>query len=70
MPYCEDYPCCGHSDGDCPDSEGNFGCARCGTKLPKDSKSSMCYDCLGEMHRVMDEDSTGQDLDCWIGDSD
>ncbi len=43
---CEDYPCCGHGEGGCPDSNGNFGCAQCGATLPPNSHSSLCPRCL------------------------
>lgn len=51
---CEDYPCCGHEDGGCPDidrktGEQTYRCAGCGTKLPPRSPSSLCRDCLQMM---------------------
>lgn len=51
MPRCEDFPCCGHydeSDGAswCPDDQGRFGCAGCGTTLNKRASSSLCQRCL------------------------
>lgn len=59
MPRCEDYPCCGHEAGDCPDSEGRMKCVECGGKLPKNSPSSICPTCLRGMERriAMGEDA-------------
>lgn len=48
---CEDYPCCGHEDGGCPDSSGRFPCSNCGKRLPKDSRSSICNKCQRRMER-------------------
>jgi hypothetical protein len=51
MNRCEDYPCCGHGPpplgdgGGCPDEEGRFDCAACGTKLPKNHFSALCKAC-------------------------
>ena len=48
MPYCEDYPCCGHGPppigdgGGCPDEQGRFDCVLCGRKLPRGVTSSIC----------------------------
>ena len=42
---CEDYPCCGHEPGDCPDSQGRMKCVGCGKRLPKNSASSYCVSC-------------------------
>ena len=64
---CEDYPCCGHEDGDCPDRDehGNetWKCAKCGARLPKGARSSLCNSCISRMNRMMDDDPTGQDMD-------
>jgi hypothetical protein len=47
---CEDYPCCGHEPGDCPqiDSEGRerWTCVECGKLLPRNASSSICPKCL------------------------
>lgn len=55
MARCEDYPCCGHTDGDgssfCPDSSGRFSCATCGARLSKNSESSLCKGCLRRQGR-------------------
>ena len=58
---CEDYPCCGHEAGDCPDSEGRFTCVGCGKRLPRDAGSSICPKCQSRMSRDDYEDPTGQD---------
>lgn len=47
---CEDYPCCGHELGCCPDFDEsgrqlNMVCV-CGAKLPVDNRSSCCDSCL------------------------
>jgi hypothetical protein len=48
---CEDYPCCGHSNGECPsqNDESIKVCIDCGKTLPQDSTSSICYSCFCEM---------------------
>lgn len=51
MAKCEDYPCCGHEQGCCPDyskktgKQLNMRCI-CGAKVPINSKSSLCKACL------------------------
>ena len=47
---CEDFPCCGHELGCCPDFDAsgrqlNMVCV-CGKKLPIDSRYSVCDGCL------------------------
>lgn len=47
---CEDFPCCGHEPGCCPDygpdgRQLNMICV-CGAKLPIDNPSSCCDSCL------------------------
>lgn len=42
---CEDFPCCGHELGQCPNEDGSFNCV-CGARLPKHSRSSLCETCL------------------------
>ena len=51
MPRCEDYPCCGHEAGDCPDSKGRMKCVDCGKRLSKAATSSICSSCLKRMNR-------------------
>ncbi len=55
MPRCEDYPCCGHEDGGCPNADGSFNCASCGRKLPKNSASAVCVKCHRRWERQMRE---------------
>jgi len=52
---CEDYPCCGHEDGGCPNADGSFNCASCGTKLSKNATSSVCQKC---MQRFLDDEGS------------
>lgn len=54
---CEDFPCCGHEPGCCPDRDEsgrqtNMVCV-CGAKLPLRSRFSICEPCL---RRASDED--------------
>lgn len=46
MPRCEDFPCCGHEPGGCPDSKGRFPCVECGGRLSKNATSSICARCM------------------------
>jgi hypothetical protein len=48
---CEDFPCCGHERGDCPDSKGRMRCVECGKPLSKRATSSICPKCLKAMNR-------------------
>jgi hypothetical protein len=50
MARCEDFPCCGHEPGCCPDYDEsgrqlNMKCV-CGATVPLRSKSSLCSSCL------------------------
>lgn len=51
MARCEDYPCCGHELGCCPDYDPDTGeqlnmkCT-CGATVPIDSPYSICKSCL------------------------
>ena len=50
MSYCEDFPCCGHEAGCCPDYDEsgkqlNMKCV-CGATVPLGSRSSLCESCL------------------------
>lgn len=50
MARCEDFPCCGHEPGCCPDFDAsgrqlNMKCV-CGAVLPVNSRSSCCEGCL------------------------
>ena len=48
---CEDFPCCGHEAGCCPDFDPETGeqldmkCV-CGASVPLTSQSSLCASCL------------------------
>lgn len=48
---CEDFPCCGHEPGCCPDFDAsghqlNKRCT-CGATVPATSPYSLCNACLG-----------------------
>ena len=48
---CEDFPCCGHELGCCPDYDPDTGAqlnmvCTCGAKLPVTSRYSICDGCL------------------------
>lgn len=50
---CEDWPCCGHEDGCCPDFDENgrqinMKCV-CGATLPVNARYSICEDCMERM---------------------
>jgi len=58
MARCEDFPCCGHELGCCPDFDEsgrqlNMVCV-CGAKVPLTSRYSICEGCL-ELGREMDD---------------
>ncbi len=54
MARCEDYPCCGHEQGDCPthDKQGRerWTCVECGKLLPVKASSSICKRCQRAMN--------------------
>lgn len=54
MRRCEDFPCCGHLAGECPDEKGNHYCS-CGAMLPKKSRFSICNGCLRRESKREDE---------------
>ena len=64
MAQCEDYPCCGHELGCCPDFDPQSGkqlnmkCV-CGATVPLSSGSSMCRGCLSRSY----DDSWGLNSD-------
>jgi len=48
---CEDFPCCGHELGCCPDFDPETGAqlnmvCTCGARVPLTSKVSVCIGCL------------------------
>jgi hypothetical protein len=51
MARCEDFPCCGHEQGCCPDYDEETGeqlnmkCV-CGAEVPLNSRYSICEGCL------------------------
>lgn len=56
MARCEDWPCCGHEAGCCPDfneagEQLNMKCT-CGAVLPVNARFSICESCMN----AMDED--------------
>jgi hypothetical protein len=58
MARCEDFPCCGHELGCCPDFDEsgrqlNMVCT-CGAKLPITSRFSICEGCLERSRREDD----------------
>ena len=63
MARCEDWPCCGHEAGGCPNEDGTANCCRCGGRLPERSRSSMCDHCHRTLRRLDYDDPTGQDMD-------
>jgi hypothetical protein len=51
MARCEDFPCCGHELGCCPDYDEETGeqlnmVCTCGAKLPVTARYSICNSCL------------------------
>lgn len=64
MARCEDFPCCGHESGCCPDFDEsgkqlNMVCV-CGAKLPVNARFSICEGC---MNQGSDDDQFDQDED-------
>ena len=62
MARCEDWPCCGHEAGCCPDFDEsgrqlNMRCT-CGAEVPLSSRSSLCESCL---RRGSEEDGDWDD---------
>jgi len=67
MARCEDFPCCGHEPGCCPDFDDagrqlNMKCV-CGATLPIDSRYSICETCMNQ-----DEDGDFEDRDFYDDD--
>jgi hypothetical protein len=51
MATCEDFPCCGHERGCCPDYDPETGAQLnmvcvCGAKLPINARYSICAGCM------------------------
>jgi hypothetical protein len=62
MGRCQDYPCCGHESGCCPDFDDsgnqlNMKCT-CGATVPLNSRYSLCQSCLNEDSWMLDEGSS------------
>ena len=60
MATCEDFPCCGHEQGCCPDYDDtgkqlNMKCL-CGATLDVNRQSSLCAACLSEAADDMEID--------------
>lgn len=67
MPRCEDFPCCGHEAGCCPnyDAAGwqtDMVCT-CGTRLPISNRFSICNNCRW---RGIDQLPPNDDSSFWI----
>jgi hypothetical protein len=65
MARCEDFPCCGHESGCCPDYDEsgrqlNMVCT-CGAKLHVSNRNSICNSCLGRWYE--DEDNYEDDYE-------
>ena len=51
MARCEDWPCCGHESGCCPDYDAETGAqlnmvCTCGARLPITARYSICDACM------------------------
>jgi len=67
MAYCEDFPCCGHEAGCCPDFDEdgqqlNMVCT-CGARLPVDSRYSICSGCLNQDEFGDEDYDDDEDID-------
>lgn len=67
MARCEDYPCCGHTDGDpCPrrSASGRIiaECCFCFKRLPRGARSSICVGCQRRMARIESEGGFPEDF--------
>ena len=72
MPRCEDFPCCGHELGCCPDFDEsgrqlNMKCT-CGATVPLTSRYSICEGCMQRMQESWDGDWCEQLEDEGFGD--
>lgn len=67
---CEDFPCCGHESGCCPDfdeagNQLNMKCT-CGATVPLRSRSSLCQSCLNRGSDDYDDyEGEGGEGDSW-----
>ena len=60
MPRCEDFPCCGHEAGCCPNyddagKQTDMVCT-CGARLPITNRYSICDTCLDRQSDAEMED--------------
>ena len=67
MARCEDFPCCGHELGCCPDFDEsgrqlNMVCT-CGAKVPLTSRYSICEGCLARSLEAEDGNYDGDFCD-------
>lgn len=65
MARCEDFPCCGHESGCCPDFDDsgkqlNMKCT-CGATIPLKARYSICDDCMDRSRRSDGDDGDFQD---------
>ena len=63
MAYCEDFPCCGHEAGCCPDFDDDGRQLNmiwtCGDRLSFDSRYSICSSCMN--HDAFDDEDDDDD---------
>ena len=67
MARCEDFPCCGHEPGCCPDFDEsgrqlNMRCT-CGAVLPINSRYSICDSCMRSDDDDFDDFDRDEDFD-------
>lgn len=67
MARCEDFPCCGHENGCCPDFDAsgrqtNMRCT-CGAVVPLSSRSSLCPSCLRGDDEYYNDDEDMRHID-------
>lgn len=73
MATCEDFPCCGHERGCCPDFDPETGeqlnmkCV-CGATVPLSSRYSLCQGCLRGNSRPTPAGSRYADADDYADD--
>ena len=65
MARCEDFPCCGHENGCCPNYDAmgrqlDMVCI-CGARLPVTARYSICHHCMKQ--QCEEEGWTGEDED-------
>lgn len=70
MARCEDFPCCGHELGCCPDYDKDTGAQLnmvcvCGAKLPINSQFSICNGCLHDPADRYDDFDDREHHEAW-----